>query len=277
MPLLPTSGTSGAAKLVELTHRNLVGSAERLARNGGYLPTDRHYLCSPFFHVNGQAYICAPAFVTGGSIALVPRFSLGYLRVDPDRGCPHRDELGARDAQIVAGNPLNLLRTDRLHDGRVARQPDRSPRFDALTCLVAPAAIWSPFHHGWLMGVAPELATGEPGSVSLPSGPISTARPRGVPGCRPSDSCGRPSGCALIKRHSAPPRPGYATEQPEHGKIAALSEPTIAGRCADLLDHLADYCDRIDEVTREQVVRVARELVGNRMDRPSVRRTRRRR
>ncbi len=69
----------------------------------------------------------------------------------------------------------------------------------------------------------------------------------------------------------------WVREQPEHGKIAALSEPTIAGRCADLLDHLADYCDRIDEVTREQVVRVARELVGNRMDRPSVRRTRRRR
>lgn len=73
--LLPTSGTSGAPKLVELTHRNLVTSAERLARNGGYLPTDRHYLCSPLFHTNGQAYLCAPPFVTGGSIALVPRFS----------------------------------------------------------------------------------------------------------------------------------------------------------------------------------------------------------
>jgi crotonobetaine/carnitine-CoA ligase len=37
-------------------------SAERLARNGGYLGADRHYLC-------------APPFVTGGSIAIVPRFS----------------------------------------------------------------------------------------------------------------------------------------------------------------------------------------------------------
>jgi crotonobetaine/carnitine-CoA ligase len=73
--LLPTSGTSGAPKLVQLTHRNYVMSAERLARNGGYLVTDRHYLCSPFFHTNAQLYLCAPPLVTGGSIAIVPRFS----------------------------------------------------------------------------------------------------------------------------------------------------------------------------------------------------------
>jgi crotonobetaine/carnitine-CoA ligase len=73
--LLPTSGTSGAPKLVQLTHRNYVMSAERLAHNGGYLGSDRHYLCSPFFHTNAQLYLCAPPFVTGGSIAIVPRFS----------------------------------------------------------------------------------------------------------------------------------------------------------------------------------------------------------
>jgi crotonobetaine/carnitine-CoA ligase len=71
--LLPTSGTSGAPKLVQLTHRTYVMSAERLARNGGYLGSDRHYLCSPFFHTNAQLYLCAPPLVTGGSI--VPRFS----------------------------------------------------------------------------------------------------------------------------------------------------------------------------------------------------------
>jgi carnitine-CoA ligase len=76
--LLPTSGTSGVPKLVQLTHRNYVLSAERLARNGGYLTSDRHYLCSPFFHTNAQLYLCAPPFVTGGSIAVVPRFSAGH-------------------------------------------------------------------------------------------------------------------------------------------------------------------------------------------------------
>ena len=75
--LLSTSGTSGAPKLVELTHRNIVTSAERLARNSGYTSEDRHYLCSPFFHTNGQMYLVAPAFATGGSVAIVPRFSAG--------------------------------------------------------------------------------------------------------------------------------------------------------------------------------------------------------
>lgn len=75
--LLPTSGTSGAPKLVALTGHNIVMAAERLARNSGFLMEDRHYLCSPFFHTNAQFYVCAPAFVTGGSIAVVPRFSAG--------------------------------------------------------------------------------------------------------------------------------------------------------------------------------------------------------
>lgn len=98
--LLPTSGTSGAPKLVQLTHRNLVGAGERLARNGGYLPSDRHYLCSPFFHTNAQAYLCAPPLVTGGSIALVPRFSAS-------RWFDDARELGATVASMVAP-PLRM-------------------------------------------------------------------------------------------------------------------------------------------------------------------------
>ncbi len=75
--LLLTSGTSGAPKLVEMTHRNYVTSGERLARNGAHLQHDRFYLCSPFFHVNAQMYLCMPPLVMGGSIAIVPRFSAG--------------------------------------------------------------------------------------------------------------------------------------------------------------------------------------------------------
>ncbi|TFD45975.1 long-chain fatty acid--CoA ligase [Cryobacterium frigoriphilum] len=78
--VLPTSGTSGLPKWVQLTQANIVMAAERLARSSGYLATDRHYLCSPFFHTNAQLYLCAPPFVTGGSIAIVPRFSAsGYF------------------------------------------------------------------------------------------------------------------------------------------------------------------------------------------------------
>lgn len=75
--LLPTSGTSGVPKLVTLTGHNIVMASERLARNSGFLAEDRHFLCSPFFHTNAQFYLCSPPFVTGGSIAIVPRFSAG--------------------------------------------------------------------------------------------------------------------------------------------------------------------------------------------------------
>lgn len=78
--MLPTSGTSGPPKLVELTNQNYVMAGERLARNGGFLTEDRHYLCTPFFHTNGQLYLTVPPFITGGSLALVPRFSAsGYF------------------------------------------------------------------------------------------------------------------------------------------------------------------------------------------------------
>lgn len=75
--LMPTSGTSGLPKLVELTHENVLVGAERMARNSGFAASDRHYLCGPFSHTNAQLYLCAPPVVTGGSIAVVPRFSAG--------------------------------------------------------------------------------------------------------------------------------------------------------------------------------------------------------
>ncbi|TCK21395.1 hypothetical protein EV378_5378 [Pseudonocardia endophytica] len=54
-----------------------------------------------------------------------------------------------------------------------------------------------------------------------------------------------------------------------------LSEPEVAKHCAALLEHFADYCEQMDEATRGYVVRLAWELIGDQMDRPSVRRTRR--
>lgn len=69
----------------------------------------------------------------------------------------------------------------------------------------------------------------------------------------------------------------WVREQPGRGTVAGLAEPAVADRCATLLDYTADYCDCLDEATRAHAVRVARELVGERMDQPVVRRTRRRR
>lgn len=73
--LLPTSGTSGPSKLVELTHRNYVTAGNRLVRNSAHGVGDRFYACSPFFHTNAQMYCYMPALVLGASVSIVPGFS----------------------------------------------------------------------------------------------------------------------------------------------------------------------------------------------------------
>lgn len=112
--MLPTSGTSGAPKLVELTNQSYVMAGERLARNSGFLTSDRHFLCTPFFHTNGQLYLAVPPFITGGSLALVPRFSAsGYFR--------SARELGATVSSMVAPPLRMALR--RAVDSGVAVDP----------------------------------------------------------------------------------------------------------------------------------------------------------
>ena len=73
--LLPTSGTSGPSKLVELTHRNYVTAGNRLVRNSAHDVDDRFYACSPFFHTNAQMYCYMPALILGASVSIVPAFS----------------------------------------------------------------------------------------------------------------------------------------------------------------------------------------------------------
>lgn len=69
----------------------------------------------------------------------------------------------------------------------------------------------------------------------------------------------------------------WIREQPALGTVAALSDRATAALCADLLEHLAEVCDRLDPPCREHLIRVAQELLGDSMEQPSVRRTRRRR
>lgn len=98
--MLQTSGTSGAPKLVELTHCNYIASGERLARNSGHMTSDCFYLCSPFSHTNAQLHCCMPALVTGGTIAVVERFSAS-LYFDTAR------RMGATVSSMVAP-PLRM-------------------------------------------------------------------------------------------------------------------------------------------------------------------------
>ena len=60
------------------------------------------------------------------------------------------------------------------------------------------------------------------------------------------------------------------------GTYTGLSHPEHAYGLASVLELLAIRMADLDPVVRAHVVRVCRELVGDPMDRPAVRRTRRR-
>lgn len=62
---------------------------------------------------------------------------------------------------------------------------------------------------------------------------------------------------------------------PTEQRRAVLSEPVAAELLATVLELIADWLEEMDRQLRAHVVRVAGELVGHPMDRPSVRRTRR--
>lgn len=58
------------------------------------------------------------------------------------------------------------------------------------------------------------------------------------------------------------------------GDLAALSDPRVAAACGSLLGFLAENLDIIPDDIRRHTGRIARELIGQPMDRPTVRRTR---
>ncbi len=83
-----TSGTTGAAKLVELTHANFTASARANAERIGGEPTQRWLGTLPLFHVGGLAmlYRCA---LYGASIALEANFDAARACAAMDEGVTH--------------------------------------------------------------------------------------------------------------------------------------------------------------------------------------------
>ena len=83
-----TSGTTGEAKLVELTHDNFRASARSNAIRLGGEPTQRWLGTLPLFHIGGLAmlYRCA---VYGASIALEAHFDAARACAAMDEGVTH--------------------------------------------------------------------------------------------------------------------------------------------------------------------------------------------
>ncbi|MFA5520894.1 MAG: AMP-binding protein [Castellaniella sp.] len=74
--LMYTSGTTGVPKGVVLSHGNLLTSAVTLAREHHLGPEDRVLGSLPLYHINGLVVTLLAPLVTGGSVAMTPRFSV---------------------------------------------------------------------------------------------------------------------------------------------------------------------------------------------------------
>jgi acyl-CoA synthetase (AMP-forming)/AMP-acid ligase II len=72
--LLPTSGTTGAPKLVPLTESQLLRVAAGIARHHRLTPLDRGYSPLPLFHVNAQVVGVLSTLVAGSSLVVEDRF-----------------------------------------------------------------------------------------------------------------------------------------------------------------------------------------------------------
>jgi len=81
-----TSGTTGAPKGAELSHRNLVAGAESVRIAWGWTAEDRLILCLPLCHLHGLGIGLHGALASGGSALLFDRFDPESVLGAAERG-----------------------------------------------------------------------------------------------------------------------------------------------------------------------------------------------
>jgi long-chain acyl-CoA synthetase len=74
--LFYTGGTTGAAKGVMLTHRNLIANAQNMLMSAHLVPDDRWLVIAPLFHAAGTIAALATVWVAGRHVVL-PAFDAG--------------------------------------------------------------------------------------------------------------------------------------------------------------------------------------------------------
>jgi acyl-CoA synthetase (AMP-forming)/AMP-acid ligase II len=211
--LLLTSGSTGAAKAVELTEDRLLHVARAVARHNQLAPEDRGFSPLPLFHINAQV-VALLATLTAGAVLLVDRRF---------RRHGFWETLAERDATWINAVPaiLTILATYPV--------PVRPPRLRFVRSASAPlpAAVR---HRIEVLAGAPVV---ESYGMTEAASQI-TATP--LDGSAPAGSCGRPIGAeAEVRDSGGKPLPAGATGQVwirGAGIIGAYAD----GRGADRFD-----------------------------------------
>jgi crotonobetaine/carnitine-CoA ligase len=94
--LIPTSGTTGRAKLVMQTHRAYAMAGDGFPYWMGLGTADRLMTSLPLFHINAPAYSVLGSLACGAGLVLVPRFSAsGFLDSARRHGATEFNAIGA--------------------------------------------------------------------------------------------------------------------------------------------------------------------------------------
>ncbi|WP_162186050.1 class I adenylate-forming enzyme family protein [Amycolatopsis jejuensis] len=104
--MIPTSGTTGRAKLVMQTHRAYVLAGEGFPFWMGLDSTDRLMTALPLFHTNALAYSTMGSLACGAGLVLLPRFSAStFLESARRHGATSFNAVGAMLEFLMAQEP----------------------------------------------------------------------------------------------------------------------------------------------------------------------------
>ena len=103
--ILYTSGTTSKPKGVLITNDNYLAVGRASADHYGITEADRWLIVLPFFHANAQYYCTMSALVTGGSIAVMPRFSATLWGSQAVRHQATCASLFAAPIRMILANP----------------------------------------------------------------------------------------------------------------------------------------------------------------------------